>query len=93
MPRPEETIEKKFVSECDKLGVKAIKLEVQGDKGWPDRLVLLPFSRVLFIEFKAPGGKTSIHQEMKFDLLNSYGHKVYIFDNYEKAIELVEQYL
>jgi len=33
----------------------ALVLKVQGAKGWPDRLILKPSGKVMFVEFKRPG--------------------------------------
>lgn len=41
----------------------AIVVKVQGTRGWPDRAVVLPNGRTLFVEFKRPGQKPDPLQE------------------------------
>ena len=89
--RPEETIEKKFVEECSKIEVKAIKLEVQGDKGWPDRLCLLPNGITVFVEFKRPGGgEVSQHQKKKLNWLHTSKFRVLVADSWEQPLKYIE---
>lgn len=92
--RPEETIEKKFVEECSKIGIKSIKLEVEGDKGWPDQMVFLPGARVMFFEFKRPnGGKTSPHQMDKMNNLTNLNFIAMIVDSWEFPFSMVSEYI
>ena len=51
-PRLESSIERQAVEHAHRRGIDAIKLNLQGRRGWPDRLFLLPGGRPLFIEFK-----------------------------------------
>ena len=92
--RPEEKVEKKFVEECKKIGVKAFKFELKEIKGAPDRIIFLPAGMILFFEFKRPGGgKLSEHQEVFIQNLKSYGHQVYVVDSVEQPLEIVKSFL
>lgn len=33
----------------------ALDVKIQGTRGWPDRLVVMPNGRAMFVEFKRPG--------------------------------------
>ena len=55
-------IEKPFVSFSKKHKCKAYKLVFFVGRGFPDRTVLCPGGRILFIEFKTPTGRLSAHQ-------------------------------
>ncbi len=93
--RPEETIEKKFVDECWKIGIKSIKLEVNGEKGWPDQMVLLPSARVMFFEFKRPDGKgePSLHQVNTLMNLVNLDFIAMIVDSWETPLAMVKEYI
>ena len=64
--RPETEIENYFVQrvEQDLHGV-ALKLEVKGRRGWPDRIALLPVGVTFYVELKAPGGVLSRLQKQR----------------------------
>lgn len=82
--RPEETIEKKFVEECKKIGVLAYKLEIEGMKGAPDRMCLLPNGKAIFVEFKRPnGGSIAEHQKRFLQKLVSFGFDAFVADSWE----------
>ena len=89
----ESDIERKLTRELKKLGITSIKLRLLGDRGWPDRLILLPGGRPLFLELKRPGGKTSKQQEIKINLLHDLGYHVAISDNVDRAINYIRSQL
>ena len=84
---PEAKIERRvaMIAERD-LGVRSIKLNGPGVRGWPDRCFLIPRGRPLFIEFKAPGGTTSPRQDLMIGYLLKQGHDVEVHDNVEAAL-------
>jgi hypothetical protein len=78
-PPLERTIEQKFVKWVTAQGYSCLKLNVLGRRSWPDRLVVLPRGRVVWIEFKRPGsGKLSPGQELLHETLGQLGHKVHV---------------
>jgi predicted ThiF/HesA family dinucleotide-utilizing enzyme len=87
--RPEETIEKKFVTECEKIGIKAFKFEIPGHRGAPDRIVFLPKGRVLFIEFKTPIGKLSQHQIEFIEYLTNKEFSVLVSTEWKTPFNMV----
>ena len=64
--RSENLIENYFVQrvEQDLRGI-ALKLEVKGRRGWPDRIALLPVGVTFYVELKAPGGVLSRLQKQR----------------------------
>lgn len=57
----------------DDLSGIALKLEVKGRRGWPDRIALLPVGVTFYVELKAPGGKPSrmqIQRRLEIEGLN-----------------------
>lgn len=85
----EKDIENKFVDDVAKLGCLAPKLEVEGDKGWPDRLIVMPNGKVAYIEFKRPGGTTSEHQKDKIAKLMRLGHNVIVTNSTKTALTFI----
>lgn len=51
----ESVVEKEFVRAVRKAGGVAYKLTSQTANGLPDRLVLFPVAKTIFVELKAPG--------------------------------------
>lgn len=63
---PENKLERYFVQrvEQDLHGV-ALKLEVKGRRGWPDRIAILPVGVTFYVELKAPRGVLSRLQRQR----------------------------
>ena len=76
----EKSIEQKLVRATKQLGGICPKLVSPGFDGMPDRLVLLPYGRMGFVEVKAPGEKPRPIQESRHRLLRRLGFKVYVLD-------------
>lgn len=87
----ESDIERRFVSQLKVWGITVIKLNLQGRCGWPDRQVILPGGRVLFVEFKRPGEELEPLQRHVHRQLRSLGHAVETFDDAEEALEYVKR--
>lgn len=81
----EETqIEKKLIKAVKAKGGVALKFVSPGNNGYPDRLVLLPYEHIAFIEVKAPSEKPRKLQLSRHKELRKLGFKVYILDDEEK---------
>lgn len=61
----EKDIEKLFRDEIKKAGGKAYKFTSPGNDGVPDRIVMLPGGRIVFVELKTDTGKLSKLQELQ----------------------------
>ena len=77
----EKVLEKKLVSEVEKLGGLALKLWAVSVTGLPDRLVLLPIGRVCFVELKTTGKVRSPRQNIVSKTLQKLGFSVYLVDS------------
>lgn len=85
----ESLIEKKFVKLLAQLGVETIKLNLQGNTGWPDRLVIVPGGSVIWIELKRPGEEPTKLQLYRHGQLRERNHDVRVFDDADKAAAYV----
>ena len=87
----EKDIEKRLIKPVRALGGLCLKLECPGYTGMPDRLILLPGGRVLFVETKQPGKKERARQVLVQDSLRGLGFTVYsTVDSVEKVAGIVE---
>ena len=87
----EKDIEKRLIKPVRALGGLCLKLECPGYTGMPDRLILLPGGRVLFVETKQPGKKERARQVLVQDSLRELGFTVYsTVDSVEKVAGIVE---
>lgn len=77
----EQKIERKLKKEIELIGGKALKFVSPGESGVPDRIVLLPHGRVIFIELKAPGKKPEPLQEYRKKQFEKLGFTVKVIDS------------
>lgn len=81
----ESRIEKYLKKQVEKLGGKAYKWNPTGVIGVPDRMVLLPGGKVVFVELKAPGKKLRKMQEYRAKQLSDLGFQVECLDTVGKV--------
>ena len=76
----ERYIEQKLCCTVKTLGGKAFKWIAPGHTGVPDRIVILPKGRILFVELKRSGRKdgTSARQKKVIDWLVKMGCAVFV---------------
>lgn len=72
----EKEIEKILVKEVKKLGGRTYKWTSPGNDGVPDRIVILPDTRPIFVELKTNAGKLSALQKVQIDRLRNLGQWV-----------------
>ena len=77
----EDVIERHLVNEVKKAGGIAYKFVSPGRRAVPDRLVLLPGGKVIFVECKAPGEKPRPDQLREHARLFALGHQVVVLDS------------
>lgn len=77
----EKLIEQKLVRAVKAAGGTAVKFVSPGYDGMPDRLVLLPDSRMAFVEVKAHGRKPRPLQAIRHGMLRRLGFLVYVLDS------------
>lgn len=68
----------------------ALKFVSPGMDGVPDRIVLLPYGRLAFVELKAPGKKLRLLQVKRKGQLEALGFLVYCVDGIEQISEVLD---
>ncbi|WP_315168698.1 VRR-NUC domain-containing protein [Metaclostridioides mangenotii] len=86
----ESRIENKLKTEIDKLGGKAYKF-ISGENGVPDRLVLLPGGKAIFVELKRLGEKPRKLQLLNHKRLKSLGFDVRVIDSINGVKDFIEE--
>ncbi len=74
----------------DKLNGLALKFVSPGFNGVPDRIVLLPGARIVFIETKAPGKKLRKLQNWVCNKIREFGFVVLRIDTKERVNQFVK---
>lgn len=87
----ELVVETKFYDRLKDRGIVAVKLNLRSRRHFPDRMILLPFGRTVFIEFKRPGEEPRAAQLSNHRWLRSLGHIVGVFDNADEAEQFIDQ--
>lgn len=85
----ERDIENRFVRWCAGRGFQCLKL-APSVRGFPDRTVLCPDGRTVFVEFKRDDGTLSPHQVEWIGKLKRLGFTVGVCRSVAEAVELVE---
>lgn len=85
----EASIESSFKRWCDQSDLPCLKLALIGQRGWPDRAILLPGNVVCWIEFKDPKGELSPHQKHWIAKAERAGHIIQVCTSLEQAVEAV----
>ncbi len=87
----ESKIERHLKKQIELLGGLALKFVSPGVSGVPDRIVLLPHGRIIFVELKAPGKKTRPIQEYRIKMIRALGFRVEIIDSIEKVNKFIKE--
>lgn len=77
----ESLIEKNLVAEVKKAGGVAYKFVSPGRRSVPDRIVMLPGGRLVFVECKAPGEQPRADQLREHQRLRALGFTVVVLDS------------
>ena len=88
----EKAVERKLVEGVREMGGMAIKMLTDQFSGLPDRLVLLPGGRVLFVELKTTGQKPRKLQVSVHNALRAIGFRVEVVDTIEGVKKLLKEF-
>ncbi|MDF2873346.1 MAG: hypothetical protein K0R22_29 [Sporomusa sp.] len=87
----ERTIEKRFKREVEKRGAKAWKFVSPGMSGVPDRIVLKPGGRIVFVEMKDEGKNLEPLQMKRAAELEALGFTVYCIDSVQGVEAFIQE--
>lgn len=87
----ESSVEKRLTNMLRKRGALCLKFSSPGNPGVPDRIVLLPGGRVVFVEVKARGGRVGVLQERQIARLRGLGADVRVLEGAEPVREFVAE--
>ena len=85
----ERDIEKRLVTGVRALGGRAYKFISPGRDGVPDRIVILPGGKIIFVELKAERGRLSPLQRDQLEILDELGCNTTVL----KGAEMVNRFL
>lgn len=87
----EKEIERKLIEGIRKLGGRTYKWVSPGNNGVPDRIVIMPGGRILFVELKASTGVVSKLQKMQIRMLSQMGCDVRVLYGMEGVQDLLDR--
>lgn len=86
----ESDVEQALLDRVSALGGICVKVTVLGQRGFFDRLIVLPGGRVIFAEVKKPhGGRVTAHQKQYHRLLRELGAAVVLVRKFEDIDRVV----
>lgn len=86
----EKVIERKLVEAVKANGGMCIKLLCDNLLGLPDRMVLMPHSKIAFVELKTTGQKPRRIQVFMHNKLRNLGFRIEVIDTVEGVNEFIE---
>ena len=86
----EKVIEAYLVRKVKAMGGLCLKFSSQTDIGYPDRIVLLPGGKTVWVELKSKGGKPRRIQELRMESLTALGFEVHVADSSGKVDEILK---
>ena len=87
----EKQIETKLIAATKDMGGIAPKFVSPGFDGMPDRLILLPYGKLAFVEVKSPGQRPRALQAARHKLLRGLGFKVYVLDDMQQIGVILDE--
>lgn len=87
----EKEVEKYLVREVKKIGGVSFKFISPGNAGVPDRIVILPMGKVLFVELKTDKGKLSKLQTAQIRKISELGAEVKVLYGIEGVRKFINE--
>lgn len=87
----EQVIEAYLRDKVKSAGGLAYKFVSPGNSGVPDRIVIMPGGRIIFVELKAPGNKPTVLQLNQHGRLRALGCDVRVIDSKQGVDELLQE--
>lgn len=87
----ERDIEKKLVHEIRRMGGEAYKWTSPGNDGVPDRIVMLPGGKLIFVELKADDGTLRPVQRVQIGRIRKLGQEVHVVRGMDGLEEFLKE--
>lgn len=87
----EKEVEKYLVREVKKIGGVSFKFISPGNAGVPDRIVILPMGKVVFVELKTDKGKLSKLQTAQIRKISELGAEVKVLYGIEGVRKFINE--
>ena len=87
----EKDMERKVVLEINRIGGRCYKFVSPGNQGVPDRIVILPEGRVIFVELKTERGTLTKLQEIQIARLRMMGVDVRVLCGWEAVKAFIDE--
>lgn len=87
----ESAIEVRLAREVKKLGGLCYKFTSPGSPGVPDRIVILPGGRVVFVELKTEIGRLARIQRWQIEELKKRGAEVRVLKGLDQVLDFLEE--
>ena len=87
----EKSVEQKLIKAVKNKGGLALKFISPNFNGVPDRLVLMPFGKMAFVELKAPKKKMRAMQIKRKRQLESLGFSLYCVDDIGMIGDVIDE--
>lgn len=86
----EKDLERRLNREIKQMGGKSVKVYNPWDVGFPDRMLLMPGGRVVFVELKSTGERPRAIQRVKHEELRALGYEVRVIDRNKQIDKLLD---
>ena len=86
----EKDVEGKASDYAESIGYISLKINVVGQRGWPDHLFVNTHGHHVWIEFKKPGEKPSKLQDYRLQQLREQGAEAHWTDNLARAKDILD---
>lgn len=87
----EKEVEKFLIREVKKIGGISFKFISPGNAGVPDRIVILPSGKVIFVELKTDKGKLTKLQEVQIKKISDLGADARVLRGIERVEEFINE--
>lgn len=85
----ESQVEQYLIDVVTSKGGEIRKLQWIGRRGAPDRVVMLPGGRLIWVECKAPGMKPEPHQLREHHRMRLMDQRVEVVDSFDRVDEVL----
>lgn len=87
----ERELERKLVKAVERIGGQAPKWVSPGERGVPDRIVIMPHGKTYYVELKSETGQLHPLQARWIRKLLGLGHKAYVVDSEESLQNFIDE--